>query len=109
VLEEHTADAFEREQYAPSMVTVDIIREHVRATISAATHVDGTGRLESVNRPQNSEYYERSQALCCAPRVPLLLNPSFRYRDGPIVGTPGDVLRCFCSVQWRNRFPPRSR
>jgi carbamoyltransferase len=66
-----------------------------RSVVPAITHVDGTARLQTVDRERNPRFH----ALLCAFRertgCPMLVNTSFNVRGEPIVCTPEDALRCF--------------
>ena len=58
ILEERTADYFEQSHPAPTMLMVYQVREERRAEIPAVTHVDGSGRLQTVSREVNARYYQ---------------------------------------------------
>ena len=62
--------------------------------IPAPTHVDGTGRLQTVRRDQNERYYDLIKQFQERTRVPVLLNTSFNENE-PIVNTPAEALDCF--------------
>src|SRR5207247_11508 len=65
-----------------------------RHLLPASTHVDGTGRLQTVNRTQNPLYYRLIQEFEKLTGVPVLLNTSFNENE-PIVDTPAQALECF--------------
>lgn len=98
VLQEKMAEVCEHERFAPFMIVIDLIREEMRSNVPAVTHVDGTGRPQSVNRLQNAFFYDLIHAFYERTGIPLLLNTSFNYRDEPIVRGPQDAIRCFCST-----------
>ncbi len=77
------------------MLFVPEVREDKRAVIPAVTHVDGTGRLQTLNRNVNSEFYRLVEAFHRSTGVPVLLNTSFNVAGEPIVETPSDAIRCF--------------
>jgi carbamoyltransferase len=94
VLEEHVGQWFEEDDAVPFMMQVFQIREEKRGFIPAVTHVDGSGRLQSVARDANPLYHQ----LICAFRdltgVPIVLNTSFNENE-PIVCEPKEALDCF--------------
>jgi carbamoyltransferase len=64
-------------------------------TISAVTHVDGTGRLQTVVRGGNERYYDLIDRFRMVTGVPALLNTSFNLRGEPIVNTPREAYTTF--------------
>jgi carbamoyltransferase len=94
ILEEHVAAYFERDEPAPFMEKVFKIRGEKRAEIPAVTHVDGTGRLQSVSKKTNPLYWELIEAFRKRTGVPILLNTSLNENE-PIVHTPAQALSCF--------------
>jgi carbamoyltransferase len=94
ILEERVPDYFEESYPDPFMIKVYPIRAAKRAEIPAVTHVDGTGRLQTVSRAQNPRYWALIKAFEEATGVPVLLNTSFNENE-PIVNTPGEALACF--------------
>jgi carbamoyltransferase len=57
--------------------------------------VDGTARIQTINRSQNTPYYDLLKAFYQRTGVPVLVNTSFNTRGEPIVCTPRDALECF--------------
>lgn len=78
----------------PFMVTVFPVREEARTEIPAVTHVDGSGRVQTVSEEVNSLYYRLIKAFEARTGVPILLNTSFNENE-PIVDTPEQALDCF--------------
>jgi carbamoyltransferase len=78
----------------PFMVQVYPVRPEKRATIPAVTHVDGSGRLQTVSCKTNAKYYRLIQAFRARTGVPILLNTSFNENE-PIVMQPSEALDCF--------------
>jgi carbamoyltransferase len=78
----------------PFMAQVYPVREDKRALIPAVTHVDGTGRLQTVSRESNPLFWDLIKAFERRTNVPVLLNTSFNENE-PIVQTPGEALDCF--------------
>ena len=58
------------------------------------THVNGTGRLQSVTREQNARYYRLIESFGAITGVPIVLNTSFNENE-PVVNTPAEALDCF--------------
>jgi carbamoyltransferase len=79
---------------ADFMLMVYPIREEWRARLPAVTHVDGTGRLQTVRRAANPLYYDLIQEFGKLSGIPMLVNTSFNIRGEPIVCTPQDAYRC---------------
>ncbi len=77
------------------MLMVAPIRQDKRATIPAVTHVDGTGRLQSVERRANPLYYQLIEAFEGETGVPVVLNTSFNLKGEPIVNTPEQAISTF--------------
>jgi carbamoyltransferase len=63
--------------------------------IPAVRHVDGTARIQTINRQQNALYYDVIRAFQARTGVPVLVNTSFNTRGEPIVCSPRDALECF--------------
>ncbi|MFH1511389.1 MAG: carbamoyltransferase N-terminal domain-containing protein [Candidatus Woesearchaeota archaeon] len=79
---------------ADFMLMVYPIREKYRKRIPAVTHVDGSGRLQTVRRFQNSLYYDLIKCFGRLSGIPILINTSFNIRGEPIVCTPHDAYKC---------------
>ena len=77
------------------MLLVPTVREDKRNVIPAVTHVDGTGRLQTVSRHFNPHLYEIIERFYERTGVPVLLNTSFNVAKEPIVETPEDAICCF--------------
>jgi carbamoyltransferase len=94
VLREAVADWFIRDDDVPFMLQVIPIRPERRGQIPAVTHVDGTGRLQTVDRASNPLYYSLIEAFCRLTGVPMVLNTSFNENE-PVVCRPNEALDCF--------------
>ena len=94
ILREHVAEWFETDDDVPFMMQVYPIREEKRALIPAVTHVDGSGRLQTVYRQTNPRYYRLIQAFAELTNVPMVLNTSFNENE-PVVCKPEEALDCF--------------
>ncbi|MEM2963341.1 MAG: carbamoyltransferase [Candidatus Anstonellales archaeon] len=77
------------------MLMVYPIKENWRSKIPAVTHVDGSGRLQTIRRYQNEEYYDLIKEFGKLSGIPILINTSFNIRGEPIVCTPYDAFMCF--------------
>ena len=76
------------------MLMVYPIKKQWRKKIPAVTHVDGSGRLQSVEREQNPLYYDLIKEFGNLTKIPILINTSFNIRGEPIVCTPYDAYKC---------------
>ena len=94
ILEERTGDWFTLSYPDPFMIKVYPIRPEQRPRIPAVTHVDGTGRLQTVSRGANPRYWKLISAFERQTGVPIVLNTSFNENE-PIVNTPAEALDCF--------------
>src|SRR5437867_154515 len=100
VLAEYAEDYFvlpEAQRHYPArfMLYVVDVRPAKRDLIPAVTHVDGTGRLQTVSQEVNPRYYRLIETFRQATGVPLVLNTSFNLRGEPIVNTPLEAFRTF--------------
>jgi carbamoyltransferase len=94
VLREAVVDWFVRDDDVPFMLQVIPIRPERRGQIPAVTHVDGTGRLQTVDRASNPLYYSLISAFFRLTGVPMVLNTSFNENE-PVVCHPNEALDCF--------------
>jgi carbamoyltransferase len=94
ILEEALDEYFDGAVRDPFMVQVYQVREEKRATLPAVTHVDGSGRLQTVSRATNPTYWALIRAFADRTGVPILLNTSFNENE-PIVEHPRQALECF--------------
>lgn len=76
------------------MLMVYPIRKESREIIPAVTHVDGSGRLQTVRRDQNPLYYDLIKEFGKLSGTPIIVNTSFNIRGEPIVCSPEDAYRC---------------
>lgn len=103
VLEERVGEYFEQTHPSPTMLMVYQVREGKRAVIPAVTHVDGSGRLQTVSREQNPRYHRLISDFAEITGVPVVLNTSFN-EDEPIVCTPQEALDCFARTRMDRLF-----
>jgi carbamoyltransferase len=94
ILREFVADWFEEDDDVPFMMQVYPIRKEKQAEIPAVTHVDGTGRLQTVQKESNPLYWQLIETFRQKTGVPMLLNTSFNENE-PIVCDPDEALDCF--------------
>jgi carbamoyltransferase len=94
VLEEHVSEYFEYTVPSPFMEKVVPIRAEKRTEIPAVTHVDGTGRLQTVDSENNPKYWNLISEFQKRTGVPMVLNTSLNENE-PIVRTPEEALQCF--------------
>jgi carbamoyltransferase len=95
VMEEHAAQWFERARVAPFMLFIFDVRPEVADRIPAVRHVDGTARVQTINRNQHPLYYDLLAAFYARTGVPILVNTSFNTRGEPMVNSPRDALESF--------------
>jgi carbamoyltransferase len=98
VLEEHAAEWFVDGGVSPFMVFVYDVQPERAHLIPAVRHVDGTARIQTINRAQNPVYHDLLQAFYRLTGVPVLINTSFNTRGEPVVCTPRDAVESFCST-----------
>ncbi|MHB8864285.1 MAG: carbamoyltransferase family protein, partial [Pirellulaceae bacterium] len=95
VLEEDAGEWFEGADVSPFMLFVFGVRPEKADQIPAVRHVDGTARVQTINRQQNPAYYDLLTAFKRRTGVPVLVNTSFNTRGEPIVCTPRDAVESF--------------
>ncbi|MBT8196494.1 MAG: carbamoyltransferase, partial [Bacteroidia bacterium] len=96
ILIEAVPEYFELDDKVPFMEKVFPIKEEKHKEIPAVTHVDGTGRLQTVEK--GDRYYELISKFKEKTGTPILLNTSFNENE-PIVNTPAEALDCFLRTQ----------
>jgi carbamoyltransferase len=94
VLEEAVGEWFEEDDAVPFMMQVFQIREEKRALIPAVTHVDGSGRLQTVSSLTNPKYHRLIESFRALTGIPMVLNTSFNENE-PVVCKPQEALDCF--------------
>jgi carbamoyltransferase len=94
ILEERIGEYFEQTHPAPTMLMVYQVKEERRQEIPAVTHVDGSGRLQTVSKAVNERYYQLISDFAELTGVPVILNTSFNENE-PIVCTPQEAIDCF--------------
>lgn len=94
ILEEAIGEYFEQTEPSPFMTMTYRVKPEKRSVIPAPTHVDGTGRLQTVSRRTQPLYWRLIKEFENIAGVPVVLNTSFNENE-PIICTPGEALDCF--------------
>lgn len=97
ILEEKVSQWFEESRPVPFMEKVYKVKESKRSLVPAVVNIDGTGRLQTVNKVLNGRYYDLIKEFENITGVPIILNTSFNDNE-PIVNTPADALGCFANT-----------
>ncbi len=99
VLNEYVKDYFITDSFVPTsakyMLFVYPFKPKGKRDVPAVVHVDGTGRLQTLGREDNTLYYDVIAAYAKKTGVPIIINTSFNVRGEPIVCTPRDAVHCF--------------
>jgi carbamoyltransferase len=98
ILADATGLWFEKSHPSPFMTMAYAVRPNKRQQIPAPTHVDGTGRLQTVTRDVNPRYWRLIKTFEQATGVPMVLNTSFNDNE-PIVCRPEEALDCFVRTE----------
>ena len=85
---------FEVEDNVPFMSKVFQVKEDKKKIIPAVTHIDGSGRLQTVSEKYNANFYKLIKDFYNVTQVPILLNTSFNENE-PIVCNPSEAINCF--------------
>ena len=94
ILKEYVAEFFEITDEVPFMEKVFPIKKEKQGLIPAVTHVDGTGRLQTVDKKISPRYYGLIDVFRQKTGIPILLNTSFNENE-PIVNAPEEAIACF--------------
>lgn len=94
VLKSAVGTYFEQDVFSPFMMHVVKVRPEWQDRLPAITHVDGTGRLQSIERTTNPMYHELIESFGRLSGIPIVLNTSFNENE-PIVDTPEQAKNCF--------------
>lgn len=94
ILRECVSEWFEQDDDVPFMMEVFQVRPEKRAQVPATTHVDGSGRLQTVHKKTNPRYHRLISAYREITGVPIVLNTSFNENE-PVVCKPQEALDCF--------------
>jgi carbamoyltransferase len=119
VLKEEVANWFDLDRESPYMLLVSQIKEDKRikpqesqklacgfdklkverSLIPAVTHVDNSARIQTINREDNSLYYDMIKEFFKQTGCPVIINTSFNVRGEPLVCTPLDAFSCFMRTE----------
>lgn len=94
ILKEYVKDFFNIDEPVPFMEKVFPIKKEKQTEIPAVTHVDGTGRLQTVDKEISPRYYALIECFRKKTGIPILLNTSFNENE-PIVNTPEEAIQCY--------------
>jgi len=94
ILEDQVTNWFEVDKKVPFMSEVYLIKSEKKKLIPGVTHVDGTGRLQTVSFNNNPRYYNLIKQFFNITKVPIILNTSFNENE-PIVNKPIEAINCF--------------
>ncbi|MEM9820474.1 MAG: carbamoyltransferase C-terminal domain-containing protein [Bacteroidota bacterium] len=94
ILKEHVPEYFDKVEPSPFMERVLPIKREKHEVIPAVTHVNGSGRLQTVEFDINPKYYNLIKEFYKKTGVPILLNTSFNENE-PIVNSPAEAIDCF--------------
>lgn len=95
ILVEHCGEFYDADHPSPFMLLVYNVKDDKKDIIPAVTHVDGTGRVQTVDKSSNRIYRELIEEFYRITGVPVILNTSFNVQGEPIVTTPAEAIRCF--------------
>jgi carbamoyltransferase len=95
VLEESAGDYFRGGRTSPFMLFAQQALSDKQRDIPAVVHVDGTARVQTVNKKQNPLFYELITEFGKMTGIPVVVNTSLNYQGKPIVATPDQALDCF--------------
>ena len=101
ILEERAAEYFDVSAPSPFMLFTSSVHPFLKGVVPAVVHVDGTARIQTVDRDSNPRFRKLLEAFDRQTGVPMLLNTSFNVHE-PIVCTPEDAVSCFLrtDVEW---------
>jgi carbamoyltransferase len=98
ILKEHVAEYFEKIDRVPFMEKVFQFKDEKKSGLSAVVHIDGSGRLQTVEKDIEPRYYKLIETFYKKTGVPILLNTSFNENE-PIVNTPKEAYECFARTK----------
>ena len=94
VSDKETSEYFEKVDDVPFMEKVFQFKDEKKPKLSAVVHVDGSGRLQTVDKEIEPKYYNLIDTIRKKTATPILLNTSFNENE-PIVNTPKEAYECF--------------
>ncbi|MCP4581481.1 MAG: carbamoyl transferase [candidate division Zixibacteria bacterium] len=99
VITDRYQEYFDTNFPSPYMLMVAPVKLKYRQKLAAITHVDGTSRLQTVDKSTNDKLYKLILAFEKLTGFPILLNTSFNIQGMPIVETPSQAVECFLKTQ----------
>ncbi|MBU1125503.1 MAG: carbamoyltransferase [Candidatus Omnitrophica bacterium] len=99
VLAERAEEFFSAKQFSPFMLLAAQVKEKKRSLIPAVTHVDGSARVQIVDKNTNPRFWRLIHEFSFLSGVPILINTSFNLRGEPIVCSPADAIKSFMTSQ----------
>jgi len=99
VLSEYQNEFFEINQNSFHMLIASKVKEEKKNDIPAVVHVDGSARVQTVNKNSNEKFYKLLQEFKSLTNIPVLLNTSFNIKGQPIVNSPRDAIETFMSTK----------
>jgi carbamoyltransferase len=98
ILFEEKINWFNNNYYNPYMSCVEKINDDKKNLIPGVTHIDGTGRVQTVSKEFNEDFYNLIKSFHNISGVPILLNTSFNENE-PIVRMPEEAINCFLRTE----------
>lgn len=98
VMEEHSQEYFDIDRPSPYMTFVVPVRHDKHKVVPAITHVDGSARIQTVNKEVSPRYWNLLSKFKALTGVPMLVNTSFNVMGEPIVCRPEEALECFLNT-----------
>ena len=98
ILFEEKINWFNNNHYNPYMACVEKINDNKKNLIPGVAHVDGTGRVQTVCKEFNEDFYNLIKSFYNISGVPILLNTSFNENE-PIVKMPEEAINCFLRTE----------
>ena len=95
VLVEDVKDWFEYDHPVPYMLFVFKINEDKQKLVPGITHIDGTGRLQTVSKTTNEKYHKLISEFKRLTGIPMVVNTSFNIKGEPIIESPVNAIKCF--------------
>ncbi|HIH16140.1 MAG TPA: carbamoyltransferase, partial [Candidatus Diapherotrites archaeon] len=95
---EEARDYFEIRQPDPFMVLVCDVKKGKQKLLPSITHIDGTARLQTVDRKINPLFHALIREFKKLTGVPVVINTSFNVKGEPIVCSPHDAFKCFAGT-----------
>ncbi|MEL6348315.1 MAG: carbamoyltransferase [Myxococcota bacterium] len=99
VLEEHASRYFQIDRPSPYMLLVAPVREDAPQSLPSITHVDGSARIQTINRTQDEGYYDLIEAFRQRTGCSAIINTSMNVRGEPIVNSPEDAYTCLMRTE----------